>query len=160
MDNLQEVTSIGYVSERKKTGKSETRISRVVIWMNMLKWAQHVKNFVSSGSVHQEVFTMEEILNNQNYRMTPSPDSRQPLYRSALCSDGEHMNQTAISPPGSSLHAILQARILEWVAIPFLQGIFLTQTLNPDLLHCRQFLYCLSNQGNPIGSLYELCMPQ
>ena len=80
MDNLQEVTSIGYVSERKKTGKSETRISRVVIWMNMLKWAQHVKNFVSSGSVHQEVFTMEDILNNQNYRMTQSPDSRQPLY--------------------------------------------------------------------------------
>ena len=31
------------------------------------------------------------------------------------------------SPPGFSVHGILQARILEWVAIPYLQGIFLTQ---------------------------------
>ena len=29
-----------------------------------------------------------------------------------------------------------------------LQGIFLTQRLNPGLLHCRQILYCLSHQGN------------
>jgi len=26
------------------------------------------------------------------------------------------------SPPGSSVHRILQARILEWVAIPFYRG--------------------------------------
>ena len=32
-------------------------------------------------------------------------------------------------PPGSSVHGILQARILAWVAIPFLQGIFPTQDL-------------------------------
>ena len=43
------------------------------------------------------------------------------------------------SPPDSSVHGILQARMLEWVAIPFL-----TQKLNPGLLHCRQFLYQLS----------------
>ena len=30
-----------------------------------------------------------------------------------------------------------------------LQGIFLTQGLNPDLLHCRQILYHLSHQGSP-----------
>ena len=29
------------------------------------------------------------------------------------------------SLPGFSVHGILQARILEWVAIPLLQGIFL-----------------------------------
>ena len=45
------------------------------------------------------------------------------------------------SPTGSSVHGILQARILEWVAIPFLQGIFLTQGSNPGLPHCRQTLY-------------------
>ena len=49
------------------------------------------------------------------------------------------------SPPGSPVHEILQARILEWVAMPFfLQGIFLTQGLNPGFLyflHCRQILY-------------------
>ena len=31
------------------------------------------------------------------------------------------------SPPGSSVHGIFQAWILEWVAMPLLQGIFLTQ---------------------------------
>ena len=30
-----------------------------------------------------------------------------------------------------------------------LQGIFLTQGLNPGLLHCRQILYHLSHQGSP-----------
>ena len=49
--------------------------------------------------------------------------------------------------PGSSVHGISQARILEWVAIPFIQGIFLTQGSNPGLLHCRQILYQLSHQG-------------
>ena len=31
-----------------------------------------------------------------------------------------------------------------------LQGIFLTQGLNLDLMHCRQILYCLSHKGNPL----------
>ena len=35
---------------------------------------------------------------------------------------------------GSSVHEILQARILEWVAIFFLQGIFPTQGLSLYLL--------------------------
>ena len=48
------------------------------------------------------------------------------------------------SPPGSSVHGILQAKILERVAMPSSRGL-------PDpgiehmslwLLHCRQILYC------------------
>ena len=34
------------------------------------------------------------------------------------------------SPPGSSVHGILQARILEWVAMPFSRGSSLTQGSN------------------------------
>ena len=37
-----------------------------------------------------------------------------------------------------------------------LQGIFLTQGLNPGLLHCRQILYCLSHQGNPLQGKGQL----
>ena len=37
------------------------------------------------------------------------------------------------SLPGSSVHGILQATTLEWVAL--LQGIFPTQGSNPHLLH-------------------------
>ena len=33
-----------------------------------------------------------------------------------------------------------------------LQKIFLTQSSNLDLLHCRQILYCLSHQGRPTPS--------
>ena len=40
------------------------------------------------------------------------------------------------SPPGSSVRGILQARILEWVAIPF-QGIFPNQGSNPGLPQLR-----------------------
>ena len=50
------------------------------------------------------------------------------------------------SPPGSSVHGILQART--GVGHHFLlQGIFLTQGWNPGLLHGRQTLYRLSPQG-------------
>ena len=44
------------------------------------------------------------------------------------------------SPAGSFVHGILQARILEWVAISFLV-ISPTQGWNPGVLHCRQILY-------------------
>ena len=49
-----------------------------------------------------------------------------------------------------TVHGILQARILEWVAFPFSRGIFLTQGSNPGLPHCQWILYQLSHQGNPI----------
>ena len=49
--------------------------------------------------------------------------------------------------PGSSVHGILQARVLECVAISFSRGIVQTQGLNPGLLYCRKTLYHLSHQG-------------
>ena len=42
--------------------------------------------------------------------------------------------------PGSFVHGIFQARILEWVAISFFRGIFLTQGSNLGLPHCKQTL--------------------
>ena len=48
-----------------------------------------------------------------------------------------------------TVHEILQARILEWVAFPFSRGIFPTQGSNPCLPHCRKILYQLSHKGNP-----------
>ena len=40
-----------------------------------------------------------------------------------------------VAQPGSSVHGILQARILEWVSMPFSKGIFLTLGSNLCLLH-------------------------
>ena len=43
------------------------------------------------------------------------------------------------SLPCSSVHGILQARMLEWVAIPFFRGIFPAQGSNPGLLIAGRF---------------------
>ena len=55
-------------------------------------------------------------------------------------------NPIDCSQPGSSVHGILQARTLEWVAIPF-SGYFpnpRTEPTFPTLILCR-----LSHQGSP-----------
>ena len=89
-------------------------------------------------------------------------------------------NPMNCSTPGSSVHGILQARILQWVAMPssrgssqprdsllfgpprkpmnpgmgsslfLLQGNFPTQESNWSLLDCRRILYQLSYQGTLI----------
>ena len=55
-------------------------------------------------------------------------------------------NPEDCSPSDSSIHGILQARILEWVAISFSRG---SSGSNPHLLHRRKFLCRLSYQGSP-----------
>ena len=65
------------------------------------------------------------------------------------------------SPPGPSVHGILQARILEWVARPLLQGFFPTQGSNPHL-SCLLHWQAGSLPLVPLGSLifplsYKIC---
>ena len=43
---------------------------------------------------------------------------------------------TLCDPTDYTVHGILQARILEWVAFPFSRGIFPAQESNWGLLHC------------------------
>ena len=71
------------------------------------------------------------------------------------------------SPPGSSVHGILQARILEWVAIPFFQGssrprkwahvsciagsfftVWATRDLLAFFLRCNSNYMCISSVWN------------
>ena len=67
------------------------------------------------------------------------------------------------SPPGSSVHRILPARILESIAMPSSRGIFLTQGSNSSLPHCRQILYRLSHHAcmhaKSLQSCSALCNP-
>ena len=62
------------------------------------------------------------------------------------------------SQPGSSVHEISQARILEWVAISFSGGSSKPRDktwvscTKGGLLHCRKILYQLSQQGSPINT--------
>ena len=50
----------------------------------------------------------------------------------------------------SSVHGILQARELEWVAISFSKGS--SQPRDQTYLHCRQILYQLSHSGSSDNS--------
>ena len=54
------------------------------------------------------------------------------------------------SPSGSCVHGILQARILEWVAMPSSRGSSRPRNRTPGLLHCRQILYSLSCRGRSV----------
>ena len=72
------------------------------------------------------------------------------------------------SSPGSSVHGILQARTLEWVAMPS-SGDLLDPGVEPKfpvLLYCRQILYVLSHQGRPLvihikySTVYMLSSPK
>ena len=54
---------------------------------------------------------------------------------------------TLCDPVDHTVHGILQVRILEWVALSLLPGIFPTQGSNPGLQRCR-ILYQLSHKGS------------
>ena len=85
-----------------------------------------------------------------------------PFYRDKLAkwlayseSESESESHSVCNPMDYTVHRILQARILEWVAIPFsshslLQEIFPIQGLNSGLLHGRQILYQLSQRSTRI----------
>ena len=60
-------------------------------------------------------------------------------------------NPMDCSSPVSSVHGILQARILEWIAVPCSRRSSIpTQGLNSCFPHCRQILYHLTHQGSPV----------
>ena len=51
---------------------------------------------------------------------------------------------TLCDPMDYTVHGILQARMLEWIAFLFSRG-----SSQPRSLHCRQILYQLSHKGSP-----------
>ena len=55
------------------------------------------------------------------------------------------------SPPGSSVHGILQARNIGVGCHALLQGVFLTQGWNPSLLHWQADSLPLSHLGSPVS---------
>ena len=62
-------------------------------------------------------------------------------------SDSLHPHEC--SPTGSSVHEILQARILEWVAISFSRGSSQPRDQTWVLCIAGRFVYHLSHQGSP-----------
>ena len=69
------------------------------------------------------------------------------IYHTYMCVS-HYFRPMDCSPLGSSVHGVLKARRLQWIAILFPQGIFPTQGSNPHFLHFRQILHYLSHQGS------------
>ena len=59
-------------------------------------------------------------------------------------------NRMDCSLPGSSVHGIFQAIVLEWIAISFSRGSSQPRDWTWVSQNCRQMLYHLSHQGSPI----------
>ena len=57
------------------------------------------------------------------------------------------------SLPGFSVHGDSPGKNTGVGSHSLLRGIFLTQGLNPGLLHCRKILYHLRHQGSPLATL-------
>ena len=57
-------------------------------------------------------------------------------------------NPMDCSPPGFSVHGILQVRILEWAGSSFSRGSSWSRDRTQVSCNCRQILFCLSHQGN------------
>ena len=53
------------------------------------------------------------------------------------------------SSPSVLDHGTLQARILDWVAMPSSRGSSWPRELNPGLPHCKRILYQVSYPGSP-----------
>ena len=79
---------------------------------------------------HKESDTTEQLHFTSRYVLVAQP-------RPTLC------DPTNYSLPGFSVHGILQAKILEWIAIPFSRG-YSSPGSNPGFLNPRQILNHLS----------------
>ena len=128
------------------------RGSRVVIprW-----WRNRIRGPLSPQQIHQMIICVQ----SNSHRTTSECWWRTQMPRKANQSPQNEVwcvlvTQSCLtlcipmdcSPPGSSVCGILQARILEWVAIPFSRGSSQPRNQPGGLLHCRQILYQLSYQ--------------
>ena len=88
--------------------------------------------------------------------------SRQEYWGALPCPPPGDLPNPGIEPRPSALQAVSlpieqpgKPNNTGVCSLSLLQGIFLTQESNQDLLHCRQILYQLSYQGSPYNSSHN-----
>ena len=104
-----------------------------------LNWVE----VISLGSVYETVPSLEL---SSTWRKLCQPKQREVLVVQlclTLC------NPMDGSLPGSSVHGILPARILEWVAILFSRGSSWPRDRTQVFSRAGRFLYSLSQHGSP-----------
>ena len=89
---------------------------------------------VCSNRFHSTQQQMLQVMEEAREEDTKHTDQEGTVFATQSCP--ALCNAVDCSPPGSSVHGILPARMLEWVARFLLQGIFSTQESNLGLLRC------------------------
>ena len=128
-----------------------------------MKWTKLQCGLVRTGLCQTDLVSIFEKVLPERLLRENTLDSKTPdilnLKRISVCAKSLQLctalcDPMDCSPSGSSVHGILQARILEWVAIPFSKG----SSWPRDRTHIsyvsyigRQILYPLSHLGSPLS---------
>ena len=116
-----------------------------ILQARILEWVAIPFSRGSSQGSHPGIEAGAPTLQEDSLLSDPPGEPRAPdvkLARSCL---------TLCNPMDYTVHGILQARIPEWLAIPFSRGFFPTQGSNQGILHCRWILYQLSYEGSRVS---------
>ena len=97
------------------------------------------------GSWGQQMEVLKCKMDGQQYPLDSTENLQSPMHVLVAQSSPTRCDPMDCSPPGPSVHGILQARILEWVAMPPPGDL-----PDPGLLHCRQTL-----PSEPRGKSYD-----
>ena len=142
--------SVAWRATDHKVTKSQTRLKRLSMARNMVMHPSPPSNFGTFLSPSNETSYL--------YTHSPPPPPPPPVrLLGPRCYLVCKSCLTCLWPqgyslPGFSVYEISQTRILRGCRF-LLQGIFLTQGLNPHLLHCRWILFHWATKEAPASAL-------
>ena len=152
-DSLEKILMLGKIEGRRRGWQRMKWLDGIINSMDMSlnRFQEMVKDREAwCAAIHEIAKTQIRLSDWSLLSSSPIPGH---ISRQEWVSEVAQLCPTLCNPvdwslPGSSIHGIFQARVLEWVAISFSKRSSLTQGLNPGLPHCRQTLYRLSHLGS------------
>ena len=116
-------------SSNKLWFKANHMLSRVLCWADTTETDNNEPHFQSHNlerEKREEMNATQSLLTCLECWLSARPRAKPQMGNFLLLASSQScptlFNPMDCSPPGSSVHGILQARILEWLAIPFSRG--------------------------------------
>jgi len=107
-------------------------------------WTRLKKKIPELEDMTTETSTTEK----QREQKQTNKKSQERIFKSYVKVKVAQLCRTLCDPMDYTAHGILQARILEWVAVPFSSGSSQPRDQTLRLPDCRQILYQLSHKGS------------